>query len=86
MIRSMTGFGAATTQTDGTHFGLEIRSLNNRYFKVQVRLPEELSGLEAELESALSKRISRGSLVVAVRFTTAGGQRVSGERRLGALR
>jgi len=69
MIRSMTGFGGAATQEEGTHYALEIRSLNNRYFKTQVRLPEELSGLEAELEAALAKRISRGSLVVAVRFS-----------------
>lgn len=67
MIRSMTGFGGASTQQDGAHYVLEIRSLNNRYFKAQVRLPEELQGLEAELESALAKRITRGTVVVAVR-------------------
>jgi uncharacterized protein (TIGR00255 family) len=69
MIRSMTGFGTASRQTDGTHYALEIRSLNNRYFKAQVRLPEELSGLEAELEAALTKRLTRGSVVVVVRFS-----------------
>ena len=46
MIRSMTGFGAASTQDDGVHYALEIRSLNNRYYKSQVRLPEELQGLD----------------------------------------
>jgi uncharacterized protein (TIGR00255 family) len=69
MIRSMTGFGSASGQKDGAHFVLEVRSLNNRYFKAQVRLPEELQGLEAELEAALSRRLSRGSAVVAVRFS-----------------
>ncbi len=67
MIRSMTGFGSASIQTNGAHYALELRSLNNRYFKVQVRLPEELQGLEAELEAALAKRLSRGSIVIAVR-------------------
>ena len=71
MIRSMTGFGGASRQDEGRHFALEVRSLNNRYFKAQVRLPEELQGLEAELESALSKRISRGSVVIAVRYADA---------------
>ncbi len=69
MIRSMTGFGVASARVDGTHYALEIRSLNNRYFKAQVRLPEELQGLEPELEAALTKRINRGSVVVAVRFS-----------------
>jgi uncharacterized protein (TIGR00255 family) len=68
MIRSMTGFGAASAQDDGAHYVLEIRSLNNRYFKAQVRLPEELLGLEAELEAALAKRITRGSVMISVRF------------------
>jgi uncharacterized protein (TIGR00255 family) len=68
MIRSMTGFGGASDQVDGAHFALEVRSLNNRYFKVQVRLPEELQGLEAQLEAALAKRLSRGSAVITVRF------------------
>ena len=71
MIRSMTGFGGASDQVDGAHYALEVRSLNNRYFKVQVRLPEELQGLEAELESALAKRLSRGSAVITIRFADA---------------
>ena len=68
MIRSMTGFGAASTHHDGAHFQVEVRALNNRYFKAQVRLPEELQGLEPELESALAKRLRRGSVVLTVRF------------------
>jgi uncharacterized protein (TIGR00255 family) len=69
MIRSMTGFGDASTQIDGVHYALEIRSVNNRYFKAQIRLPDELTGLEAELEAALAKRLSRGSVIVTVRFS-----------------
>jgi len=67
MIRSMTGFGSATTQAGGVEFTAELRSLNNRYFKASVRLPEELGGLEAALESALRKRVSRGSFTLNVR-------------------
>ncbi|MCA9286680.1 MAG: YicC family protein, partial [Phycisphaerales bacterium] len=71
MIRSMTGFGAATADADGTHFAVELRSLNNKYFKAVIRLPEELQGLEAELESALSHRLTRGSVVMTVRWSDA---------------
>ena len=77
MIRSMTGFGDATTQVDGVHFAVEIRSVNNRYFKAQVRLPDELAGLEAELESAIAKRLSRGSIILTVRFADASASAAS---------
>ena len=46
MIVSMTGFGDATAQRGGTHYAVEIRSLNNRYFKSVIKLPESISGLE----------------------------------------
>lgn len=63
----MTGFGDASAQVDGVHYVVELRSLNNRYFKVSFRLPEELSSLEAEFESSLRRRLSRGSITVAVK-------------------
>lgn len=68
MIRSMTGFGDAATEVDGVHYALELRSLNNKYFKAAMRLPEVIAGLEAELESALRRRINRGSLTLTVKL------------------
>lgn len=64
----MTGYGDAAAQANGIHFAVELRSVNNRYFKTQIRLPDELAGLEAELDSAIAKRLSRGSIIVTVRF------------------
>src|SRR5215469_428250 len=62
MIVSMTGFGDATTESDGTHYAVEIRSLNNRFFKPVIKLPENVSGLEPELESMLRETLGRGSI------------------------
>jgi uncharacterized protein (TIGR00255 family) len=62
MIVSMTGFGDATAERDGTHYAVEVRSLNNRFFKPVIRLPENVSGLEPELESMLRTRLGRGSI------------------------
>jgi uncharacterized protein (TIGR00255 family) len=62
MIVSMTGFGDATAERDGTHYAVEIRSLNNRFFKVIIKLPETVSGLEPELESTLRESLGRGSI------------------------
>ncbi len=60
----MTGFGDASGELDGVHYALEIRAVNNRFFKANIRLPDEISGLEAEIESALRKRLSRGSITI----------------------
>ena len=62
MIVSMTGFGDATAERGGTHYAVEIRSLNNRYFKAVIKLPETISGLEPELESMLREKLGRGSI------------------------
>ena len=68
----MTGFGDASAEEQGIHFAVEIRSLNNRYFKAGIRLPEEIAALEPELDSLLRKRFSRGSVTlnVGLHFTS----------------
>lgn len=68
MIRSMTGFGDAATQDGAIHYYVELRSLNNKYFKASIRLPESISGLEAELESRLRTIIARGSVTLTVKL------------------
>lgn len=62
MIVSMTGFGDATAERDGAHYAVEIRSLNNRFFKPVIKLPENVSGLEPELETLLREKLGRGSV------------------------
>jgi uncharacterized protein (TIGR00255 family) len=62
MIISMTGFGDAADTRGGTHYAVEIRSLNNRFFKPVIKLPETISGLEPELESMLREKLGRGSI------------------------
>ena len=62
MIVSMTGFGDAAAENDGVHYAVEIRSLNNRYFKAVIKLPDNVSGLEPELETILREHLGRGSI------------------------
>lgn len=77
MIHSMTGFGEAAGDAGGVHFALELRSLNNRYFKFTSRLPEELGTLDAELETHLRKRVGRGSFALAVKIRVTDAQAAS---------
>jgi uncharacterized protein (TIGR00255 family) len=62
MIVSMTGFGDATAERSGTHYAVEVRSLNNRFFKPVIKLPENVSGLEPEIETMLRDKLGRGSI------------------------
>lgn len=77
MIRSMTGFGDAATEADGVHFAVELRSLNNKFFKATIRLPEPIAGLEAELESRLRKQVNRGSFTLTVKMRAGDARAVS---------
>jgi uncharacterized protein (TIGR00255 family) len=70
MIVSMTGFGDASAERDGTHYSVEIRSLNNRFFKPVLKLPDNLSGLEVELENTLRKTLDRGSITFVLKMRT----------------
>ena len=63
----MTGYGDASAQVDGVHYAVELHSLNNRFFKSVIRLPEELAGLEGEIEQRLRKRLSRGSVTATIK-------------------
>lgn len=59
----------ATAEVGGVHYSVELRSLNNKYFKAVIRLPEELQLFEAELESQLTRRLTRGSVVMTLRYS-----------------
>jgi uncharacterized protein (TIGR00255 family) len=67
MIQSMTGFGEATVVRDGVGFSIEIRSLNNRYFKASIKLPDRFQFMEAEVEKLLRRHLSRGSVSLMLR-------------------
>ncbi len=67
LLLSMTGFGEARRQENGLAVTAEVRTVNNRYFKLSVRLPEGYGALEAEIETLLRQRIKRGSFQVNLR-------------------
>ncbi|MCD4699713.1 MAG: hypothetical protein K8R91_03960, partial [Phycisphaerae bacterium] len=52
-MRSMTGFGSQSREISGVRYSVEIRSVNSRYFKAIVRLPDLRSGLGAEIDRCL---------------------------------
>jgi uncharacterized protein (TIGR00255 family) len=61
---SMTGFGAARWETDAISVAVEIRSLNHRYFKLQLRASEPYHLLEPEIEQLVRQFVHRGTVQV----------------------
>lgn len=66
MIRSMTGFGRNGSGEGADHFSIEVRSLNNRYLDVQVKMPRGLSMLEPRVKKSVQERFARGRFDVFV--------------------
>ena len=50
----------STAEDEGIVYTVEIRAVNNRYFKPHMRLPDIAAYLEADIEKLLRERIHRG--------------------------
>ncbi len=59
---SMTGFGSAQIDCPSGRLGLEIRSVNSRFFELHPRLPDEFRWAESFLRDRVSSQIARGKI------------------------
>src|SRR5579859_6919798 len=78
----MTGHGESIVQNEQAYCRVEIRSVNNRHFKLTLRCPEGFQQLESELERLLRETIARGTVYLSLkidRSDRAGGPRLNGE-------
>jgi len=64
LLLSMTGHGEAHRHEDGLSIGVEIRTINNRYFKLNLRLTDGYAPLEPHVESLIRQQIRRGTIQV----------------------
>ena len=60
----MTGYGRGTTEENGRVFTLEMKSVNNRYLDINIRLPRQINALEDKVRKHISSRVSRGKIDV----------------------
>lgn len=73
MIRSMTGFAAATRELPIASLSAELKSVNGRYLDLQFRLPEELRAAEPALRELIQTRVGRGKVECRVSVTPPAG-------------
>lgn len=62
----MTGFGRAELKDEKKAILVEMRSLNNKYLKINIRIPELLMGFEERIEKLLKKELLRGTINLTV--------------------
>lgn len=77
MLRSMTAFGRERRTVGGKDITVEIKSVNNRYFDCQARMPHLYAPLEQRIKQRLQEvGISRGKVDVGifVEFEDDGGE------------
>jgi len=71
MLKSMTGFGRHTLDSDAGELQWELRSVNHRYLEITVRMPEELRAMEGIVRERVGGHLGRGKVEAVLRLRTA---------------
>ncbi|WP_291292720.1 YicC/YloC family endoribonuclease [Enterococcus sp.] len=59
-MKSMTGFGKGNGETADYQIEIEIKSVNQRFMDLQLRMPKQLNDLEATIRQEVKKVLQRG--------------------------
>lgn len=63
-MNSMTGYGLGISSDDKLKVKIEIKSVNNRYCDINVRLPRTLIFIEEKIKKEIKSRVHRGKIDV----------------------
>lgn len=69
MIKSMTGFGAATRENENLRAKVEIKSLNSKFMDLSLRFPKELNDREGEIRNMVTQLLERGKINLNIELT-----------------
>ncbi|MDH6364306.1 uncharacterized protein (TIGR00255 family) [Enterococcus sp. PF1-24] len=65
-MKSMTGFGKATLESEIYLIDVEIKSVNHRFLDMQIRAPRQINPFELTIRQEIKENIQRGRLEVFV--------------------
>lgn len=68
MAISMTGYGRGEYLDEKYHFVVEVKSVNNRYLDINIKIPRRINYLEEYVRQHLKKFVSRGKLEVYIKL------------------
>jgi uncharacterized protein (TIGR00255 family) len=66
MIKSMTGYGIASFDSESAKYTVEIKSLNSKFLELSLRLPKAFAEKEFQLRNDCSKQIERGKVNLSI--------------------
>lgn len=64
----MTGFGRGTVAENNFSIAVELKTVNNRFLDVNMRLSSELQDLESIIKRTIGNRLSRGRVDVNIQY------------------
>lgn len=68
MINSMTGFGRSEVSDDKHKITVEIKSVNNRYLDLNIKMPRRFNALDSEIRNTLKQFMKRGKVDVFINY------------------
>jgi uncharacterized protein (TIGR00255 family) len=66
MIKSMTGFASVTREDEHATIAVTIRTLNHRFLDLQLRMPQLLAAVEADVRALVGRHVARGRVELSV--------------------
>ncbi len=67
-MKSMTGFGRANYDNDGRNYVIDIKTVNNKYSDISVKISRRISFIEEKIRKQISNKITRGKVDVTINF------------------
>ncbi len=67
-MNSMTGFGRGTAAGTNFEISVDLKTVNNRFLDVVLKLGSELQALEAPLKKLIGSRVARGRVDVSIQY------------------
>ena len=67
-MKSMTGYGRGSVVGDGFSASVDLKTVNNRFLDIHLRIGGELAALEPVIKKRISSRLSRGRVDAAITF------------------
>ncbi|MBQ2916679.1 MAG: YicC family protein [Clostridia bacterium] len=68
MIKSMTGFGRSVYENEGREYLIEIKSVNNRFSDINIKMPRSFNYLEEKIKKEILKSVTRGKIDLYITF------------------
>jgi uncharacterized protein (TIGR00255 family) len=71
-MKSMTGFGRGSAAGDNFSVAVDLKTVNNRFLDVHLRMGSELAAIEPQIKRLITERLSRGRVDVTLTFERTG--------------